>query len=132
MATVPHRYPMLLVDRLESIVPEHSGSALKAITAGAAQGLPPTLIVDALGQLAIMVMNAGASRPPSRWLLGAIEGMVFPHRVSPGDLLRMEAWVRKSWRQSIRVAVRASVEGRTAAEGVLVLTRKARPEGGHE
>jgi 3-hydroxyacyl-[acyl-carrier-protein] dehydratase len=138
-ASVPHRYPMLLVDRLESLRPAHSGSALKAITFGEAhgerafdggpRGLPASLVVDALGQVAIAVMNAGATAPPARWVLGAIESMEFPRAVQPGELMKMEAVVRRTWQRISRVAVRASVEGETVAAGLLVLSRDA-VEGG--
>jgi 3-hydroxyacyl-[acyl-carrier-protein] dehydratase len=132
-ASVPHRYPMLLVDRLESLRPAHSGSALKAVTFGEAHGecafdegphaLPASLVVDALGQVAIAVMNAGATGSPVRWVLGAIEGMEFPRAVQPGELMKMDAVVRRTWQRISRVAVRASVEGETVAEGLLVLSR---------
>jgi 3-hydroxyacyl-[acyl-carrier-protein] dehydratase len=139
-ASVPHRYPMLLVDRLDSLRPTHSGSALKAVTFGESHregavdegpyALPPTLMVDALGQVAIMVMNAGAAGPPARWVLGAIERMDFFRAVRPGETMRMEATVRRAWQRIRQVAVRASVDGETAAEGLLVLSRDGIESGG--
>lgn len=32
MAALPHRYPMLLVDRVEALVPDRSIRAVKAVT----------------------------------------------------------------------------------------------------
>jgi 3-hydroxyacyl-[acyl-carrier-protein] dehydratase len=130
---------MLLVDRLESLRAAHSGSALKAVTfdeshrEGAVDegphALAPTLIVDALGQVAILVVNAGAAGPPGRWVLGAIERMDFPRAVCPGESMRMEATVRRAWQRIRQVAVRASVDGETAAEGLLVLSRDVTESG---
>src|SRR4029078_6818157 len=70
LAATPPRHPMLLLDRLESVVPGQHAWALKAVSANemhfvaagpAAVGMPPTLLVDALGQLAIVVLAPPAS-----------------------------------------------------------------------
>ena len=61
MAALPHRYPMLLVDRVERLVPDVSITATKAVTIneGFFQGhfpdrpiMPGVLIVEALAQAA--------------------------------------------------------------------------------
>jgi 3-hydroxymyristoyl/3-hydroxydecanoyl-(acyl carrier protein) dehydratase len=49
--------------------------------------------------------------------------MEFPRAVQPGELMKMDAVVRRTWQRISRVAVRASVEGETVAEGLLVLSR---------
>jgi 3-hydroxyacyl-[acyl-carrier-protein] dehydratase len=137
LAATPHRHPMLLIDRLEAVVPGRSGSALKAISANemhfepagaVTAGMPPTLLVDALGQLAIVVLAPPATegRPaasPPVYYLADIEGMEFDRPPRPGDLLRMEATVRKTWRGTSRVQVRGEVAGRRVAAGTLILAR---------
>src|SRR3546814_10577748 len=61
MAMLPHRYPMLLVDRVLEIVPDHSIRAVKAVSMNEPffQGhfpgrpiMPGVLIVEALAQAA--------------------------------------------------------------------------------
>ena len=44
MAALPHRYPMLLVDRVEHLVPDVSITATKAVTINEAsfRGISPT------------------------------------------------------------------------------------------
>lgn len=136
LAATPHRHPMLLIDRLEAVVPGRHGSALKAVSAnemhfvaaGPAAGMPPTLLVDALGQLAIVVLappasEGGPATPPPVYYLADIEGMEFDRPPQPGDLLRMEATVRKTWGGTSRVQVRGEVAGRRVAAGTLILAR---------
>lgn len=131
MAGTPHRHPMLLLDRIESLEPGRRGTAFKAVTAGEVQsegapeeGLAPTLLVDALGQLAIVVLDsAGAAR--SVWYLGSVEAMEFPEPTRPGDVVRMEAVVQRTFRGSSRVNVSARVGDRDVARGVMVLSTGA-------
>ena len=61
MAALPHRYPMLLVDRVETIIPDQSITAIKAVSMneGFFQGhfpgrpiMPGVLIVEAMAQAA--------------------------------------------------------------------------------
>ena len=67
MAAIPHRYPMLLVDRVEEIVPGESITAVKGVTMNEQffQGhfpdrpiMPGVMIVEAMAQTAaIMAVN---------------------------------------------------------------------------
>lgn len=131
LAGTPHRPPMLLLDRIEALEPGHQGTALKAVTAnepqcaGAATGtFAPTLLVDALGQLAIAVLG-GAGAAHAVWYLGAVEDMQFGAPAEAGDVLRLAARVQRSFRGSSRVHVSAEVDGRLVAEGHMVLSTGA-------
>jgi 3-hydroxyacyl-[acyl-carrier-protein] dehydratase len=136
MAATPHRHPMLLIDRLGAVVPGRHGSALKAVSAnemhfaadGTSAGMPPTLVVDALGQLAIVVLAPaaadGGGAPPPVYYLAHIEAMEFGRPPRPGDLLHMEATVRRTLGRTSRVEVRGKVGGRPVAEGTLILARE--------
>jgi 3-hydroxyacyl-[acyl-carrier-protein] dehydratase len=148
LRATPHRFPMLLIDRIDEMTPRRHGIALKAISVnefqahGAPPGdrppLPGTFIVDALGQLAIGVLSAGTTEDtedtedkegreesedrPGVWYLAAIEGVRFEMAASPGDLLRLEVTVQRQFGSVSKLAVRASIEGKTVAEGVLLLS----------
>jgi 3-hydroxyacyl-[acyl-carrier-protein] dehydratase len=134
MAAVPHRHPMLLLDRVLERVPGQRGLAMKAVSANEVQGgRSRTLIVDALGQLAILVL-APADAPPAVYYLAEITGVEFDRPPAPGDVLTLEATVQKTWGRTSRVRVRADVDGRTVATGTLVLSRDTshdRGETGH-
>lgn len=144
LAGTPHRGPMLLLDRLCGLVPGRYGRAVKALTANEPHqgggegtgGLPPSLLVDALGQLAITVLSAGSQSRPRLWFLSALEGVSWDALPRAGDLVEMEADVLRTWRGTSRVRVTASVKGTVRLRGVMVLTagpEGASPEGGgHE
>jgi len=127
MAALPHRYPMLLVDRVEELVAGERISALKAVTINEPffQGhfpgrpiMPGVLIVEALAQAAgvLAVESFGLAGSGKLVYFMAIEGAKFRTPVEPGVLLRLDVeFVQK--RSSVsKFAGRASIEGKLAAE----------------
>src|SRR4051794_29383732 len=101
MAALPHRYPMLLVDRVESLDPEKGIVAIKAVTMNEQffQGhfpgrpiMPGVLIVEALAQAAgvLAVESLGLAGTGKLGYFMAIEGAKFRAPVEPGVLLRLE------------------------------------------
>jgi 3-hydroxyacyl-[acyl-carrier-protein] dehydratase len=127
MAALPHRYPMLLVDRVEDIVLDRSITAVKAVTIneGFFQGhfpgrpiMPGVLVVEALAQAAgvLAVESLGLAGSGKLVYFMAIDGAKFRTPVEPGVLLSLEvAFVQK--RTSVcKFAGRALVGGRLAAE----------------
>ena len=88
MAALPHRYPMLLVDRVERIIPDQSITATKAVTIneGFFQGhfpdrpiMPGVLIVEALAQAAgvLAVESLGLAGSGKLVYFMAIDGAKF-------------------------------------------------------
>jgi 3-hydroxyacyl-[acyl-carrier-protein] dehydratase len=127
MAALPHRYPILLVDRVESLDPDKGIVAIKAVTINEPffQGhfpgrpiMPGVLIVEALAQAAgvLAVEALGLAGTGKLVYFMAIEGAKFRMPVEPGVLLRLEvAFVQK--RSSVcKFAGRASIDGKLAAE----------------
>ncbi|WP_082449362.1 3-hydroxyacyl-ACP dehydratase FabZ [Sphingomonas sp. Leaf231] len=127
MAALPHRYPMLLVDRVEDIVPGRSIRAIKAVTIneGFFQGhfpgrpiMPGVLIVEALAQAAgvLAVESFGLAGSGKLVYFMAIEGAKFRKPVEPGVLLSLEVeFVQK--RSSVsKFAGVARIDGQVAAE----------------
>jgi 3-hydroxyacyl-[acyl-carrier-protein] dehydratase len=127
MAALPHRYPMLLVDRVESLDPETGIVAIKAVTINESffQGhfpgrpvMPGVLIVEALAQAAgvLAVESLGLSGTGKLVYLMAIEGAKLRIPVEPGVLLRLEVEFVQKRSSVCKFAGRALVDGKLAAE----------------
>ena len=127
MAALPHRYPMLLVDRVESLDPDKGISAIKAVTINEPffQGhfparpiMPGVLIVEALAQAAgvLAVEALGLAGSGKLVYFMAIESAKFRAPVEPGVLLRLEVEFVQKRASVCKFAGRASVDGKLAAE----------------
>ncbi len=127
MAALPHRYPMLLVDRVERIIPDQSITAIKAVTIneGFFQGhfpdrpiMPGVLIIEALAQAAgvLAVESLGLAGSSKLVYFMAIDGAKFRHPVKPGVLLTLEVEFVQKRATVCKFAGRALVDGKLAAE----------------
>ena len=127
MAALPHRYPMLLVDRVESLDPEKGITAIKAVTVNEPffQGhfparpiMPGVLIVEALAQAAgvLAVEALGLAGSGKLVYFMAIEGAKFRQPVEPGVLLKLEVEFDQKRATVCKFAGRASVDGKLVAE----------------
>jgi 3-hydroxyacyl-[acyl-carrier-protein] dehydratase len=127
MAALPHRYPMLLVDRVESLDPDKGIVAIKAVTINEPffQGhfpgrpiMPGVLIVEALAQAAgvLAVEALGLAGSGKLVYFMAIESAKFRVPVEPGVLLRLEVEFVQKRASVCKFAGRASVDGKLAAE----------------
>lgn len=127
MAALPHRYPMLLVDRVERLDRDRAITAVKAVTinegffAGHFPGrpiMPGVLIVEALAQaagvLAVESLNLAGSGKLVYFM--AIEGAKFRAPVEPGCLLTLEVEFVQKRATVCKFAGRALVAGKLAAE----------------
>ncbi len=127
MAALPHRYPMLLVDRVEKIVPDQLITAIKAVSMneGFFQGhfpgrpiMPGVLIVEALAQAAgvLAVESLGLANSGKLVYFMAIEGAKFRSPVEPGCLLQLDVEFVQKRATVCKFAGKASVDGKTVAE----------------
>lgn len=127
MAALPHRYPMLLVDRVEELIRDERIRAVKAVTIneGFFQGhfpgrpiMPGVLIVEALAQAAgvLAVESLGLAGSGKLVYFMAIDGAKFRAPVEPGVLLHLEVEFVQKRSSVCKFAGRALVGGKLAAE----------------
>jgi 3-hydroxyacyl-[acyl-carrier-protein] dehydratase len=127
MAAIPHRYPMLLVDRVEALVPNERIVAIKAVTINEPffQGhfparpiMPGVLIVEAMAQAAgvLAVESMGLRDSGKLVYFMAIDNTKFRQPVEPGVLLRLEVELTQARRAVSKFSGRAYVGDKLAAE----------------
>ncbi len=127
MAALPHRYPMLLVDRVIDLVPDKSIHAVKAVSINEPffQGhfpgrpiMPGVLIIEALAQAAgvLAVESMGLANSGKLVYFMAIERAKFRKPVEPGCLLHLHVEIIQAKRSICKFAGRAMVDDGLAAE----------------
>ena len=127
---IPHRYPFLLLDRLEEVRFGHSGIGIKNVTVNEPffQGhfpghpvLPGVLIVESMAQAAAALVIAGmgpnAGSPLVYFM--SIENAKFRKPVTPGDQLRLEMTRDRKRGNVWRFNGVARVNGVTVAEAAV-------------
>lgn len=124
---LPHRYPMLLVDRVAELVPDRSITAVKAVSVNEPyfQGhfparpiMPGVLIVEALAQAAgvLAVQSLGLAGSGKLVYFMAIEKARFRKPVEPGCLLHLKVEFVQRRPSVCKFAGVAEVDGQMVAE----------------
>ena len=122
---LPHRYPMLLVDRIieleaERIVGIKNVPANEPFFAGHFPDfpvMPGVLIVEAMAQTAgVLVLKSIPDRDRKLVLLVSVEFAKFRKPVVPGDQLRIEMILLKRKASVAKMSGKATVDGVTVAE----------------
>jgi 3-hydroxyacyl-[acyl-carrier-protein] dehydratase len=127
MAALPHRFPMLLVDRVEELILDRSIVAVKAVTINEAffQGhfpgrpiMPGVLTVEALAQAAgvLAVESLGLAGSGKLVYFMAIDDVKFRKPVEPGVLLKLHVEFLQKRSRVCKFAGRATIDGETVAE----------------
>ena len=126
MEILPHRYPMLLVDRVLELDPGKRIVCIKNVTANeqfflghfpGAPVMPGVLIVEAMAQCgAVLVLRDIPDRLEKLFLFGGVDKARFRRPVVPGDQLRMEVEIMQRRSTSVKIHGLATVEGEVAAE----------------
>ena len=125
MRIIPHRYPMLLVDRVVDVVPNKSAIALKNVTIneqffmGHFPGrpiMPGVLIVEAMAQAAAAFVGVDAGDTSSLTYFMSIESARFRKPVVPGDSMYLHVELIKRRGNVWKVKGEAKVDGVIVAE----------------
>lgn len=135
---IPHRYPFLLVDKIEELEPGQRAVGIKNVTQNEPffQGhfpdypvMPGVLIVEAMAQVGavgVMVMEEYRDKLA---LFAGIDGVRFRRQVMPGDTIRMEVHIERLKGRIGRGRGVATVDEQKACEAELMFAFAER-EGG--
>jgi 3-hydroxyacyl-[acyl-carrier-protein] dehydratase len=133
---LPHRYPILLVDRVLEFEKDSRIKALKNVTINepffmghfpARPVMPGVLMLEALAQTAALLsfesMGQELGEDMVVYFVG-IDGARFKRVVEPGDQLILEAAIDRVRGGIYKYKARASVDGETAVEAELMCTMR--------
>ena len=140
LRTLPHRYPIIMVDRVLEVEPGKRIIALKNVSinepvfSGHFPGypvMPGVLILEALAQAGaiLAIVTWGDSRPrDSLYYFAGIDRARFKRPVEPGDQLRLEVDFKRELRGIVFFKAQAVVEGQVACEADLMCAYRPVPK----
>lgn len=127
MHAIPHRYPMLMLDRVVDVIRDHSATGVKNVTVnenfflGHFPGhpvMPGVLIVESMAQTAavLVVETLGPGAAGKLVYFMTIDGAKFRRPVVPGDQLRIHVTKVRSRNNVWKFNGVARVDGTAVAE----------------
>jgi 3-hydroxyacyl-[acyl-carrier-protein] dehydratase len=126
---LPHRYPLLLVDRIIEFEPNRRIVGIKLVTRGepnmsrrsnGTPVIPPTIVMEAVAQVgAVLVLASPENQGRIPYLVG-MDRVRNRGVVGAGDTLHIEVVVQKLRETMGRMAGLVKVDGRTIARGVVI------------
>jgi beta-hydroxyacyl-ACP dehydratase FabZ len=138
MKLLPHRYPMLLIDRVLELDPGKRIVGLKNVSANeqffqghfpGAPVMPGVLIVEAMAQCsAVLFLRDLPERDKKLFLFGGVDKARFRKPVVPGDQLIMECEVLQRRASTVKMKGIARVDGAVVAEAEMLSVMTDRPE----
>jgi 3-hydroxyacyl-[acyl-carrier-protein] dehydratase len=134
---LPHRYPLLLVDRVLDWESGKSITAIKNVTINEEffnghfphkPVMPGVLMIEALAQTAALLAFLTMGQKPDAnavvYFVG-IDGARFKRPVEPGDQIRMQVEILRQSRGIWKFKALATVDGHTAVEAELMCTMRS-------
>lgn len=137
MATLPHRYPFLLVDKVLSCEPDKSIVAIKNVSVNEphftghfpqSPVMPGVLMIEALAQAAGILIYKTIQTLPGKdnWFyLVGVDNARFKRIVVPGDQLRLEVEIVKVRRDIWKFQGTATVDGELACSAEIMTAKGA-------
>ena len=131
MRLLPHRYPFLLVDRAERIMPNRSIRGIKAVSYNEAffQGhfpnrpvMPGVLIIEAMAQTSGVLVGLSmdlVDKAAKVFFMG-VDGVKFRRKVVPGDVLELHVKALRGGGRVWKFEGKAYVEGELACEATFM------------
>ena len=138
MKILPHRYPMLLIDRIVEIDAGKRIVGIKNVSANeqffqghfpGAPVMPGVLIVEAMAQCAaVLILRDIPNREEKLFLFGGVDKARFRKPVVPGDQVRPECEIVQRRSSSVRIHGTATVNGELVAEAEMLSVMVERPK----
>ena len=135
---IPHRYPFLLVDRITELEPDKRIVGIKNVSLnerflsrrpGAPPTLPPTILTESVAQVgAILILSKPENREKLIFFMG-IDRVRYRHPVGPGDVVEIEARVRRLRSRMGQLDGVARVNGRIVIDGTMTFALGPVPPG---
>jgi 3-hydroxymyristoyl/3-hydroxydecanoyl-(acyl carrier protein) dehydratase len=133
---LPHRYPFLLVDRITELEPDKRIVGIKNVSVneryltasadGRRVALPPTILTEAVAQVgAILILSKAENRDRLIYFMG-IERVRYRGPVYPGDVVEIEALVKRLRSRMGVLTGRARVGSRVVAHGTMMFALEQR------
>ena len=125
---LPHRYPFLLVDRITEFEPDKRIVGVKAVSANEpylsrpAHGrptLPPTILTEAVAQVGAILILAKPENKDQLIFFRGMERVRFRAPVYPGDIVIVEANVKRLRSRMGVLDGRATVNGKVVVDGTM-------------
>ena len=138
MALLPHRYPLLLVDRVLELVPNERILAYKNISVNeevfnghfpGAPIFPGVLTIEALAQASGILGFASTNTTADDgklYLFAGVDKVRFKRTVVPGDQLMLSSEVEAVKRNIWRLRTKATVDGEIACQATLLCAYRDR------
>jgi 3-hydroxyacyl-[acyl-carrier-protein] dehydratase len=138
---LPHRYPMLLVDRVLDMEPGKSIKALKNVTINEpffpghyphSPVMPGVLVIECMAQTAAIltfVTQNAKPDPSSVYYFVGIDNARFKKPVMPGDQMIIDVELTRSMRGVWKYAARVTVDGALCAQAELMTSYVANAPG---
>jgi len=134
---LPHRFPMLLVDRILEMEPDRI-VGIKNVTVNEPfftghfpefPVMPGVLIIEAMAQVAgVLVLKEIEDRKEKLVLLASVDQAKFRRPVVPGDQLRIEMKMVKKKASVVKMRGAATVDGAVVAEAEVMCKLAERPD----
>lgn len=137
LAHLPHRYPMLMIDRVTQYEPGKRIVALKNVSASEPYFpghfpnrpiMPGVLILEAMAQAAgVLVFRTSGTKPDEKtvYYYVGIDNARFKKPVVPGDQLEIEVHMERQLRGIGKFGCVARVAGETVAEATILCSMRS-------